>query len=322
MVNLSRYTLRGVATVGALAGFAAAVMPNAQAAQDSGATSAANTANTAATAVAATPPPVDGVAYAIGNPPAGDGLTTKSSLTNVVRYNRLYKTGAIPSSGCKQLNVSLRTFSGVVAYENNLFKCLYGSWALPLKQAGAAYKVAPTLVVHNSRTVNSYCGAVTDTAFFCGYNGKAWIYIPAYQIINYWNQSPTFAQAYATFTLSHEYGHHVQWLTGILGASWQRQRAFSTYAAQLEESRRRELQASCLGGAVDGANKRNYPFSGGFMTQYNWIISNSGDQPGGVRDHGSLKNHAFWVTAGFNAKHSYTVAGNCNTFNASSAYVA
>jgi hypothetical protein len=141
-------------------------------------------------------------------------------------------------------------------------------------------------------------------------------------IINYWKQSPTMARAYATFTLSHEYGHHVQWLTGILNASWARQRAFSTYAAQLEESRRRELQASCLGGAVDGANKRNYPFSGGFMTQYNWVISNSGDQPGGVRDHGSIKNHAFWVTAGFNARHSYTVAGNCNTFNASSAYVA
>ncbi|HEY3513506.1 MULTISPECIES: neutral zinc metallopeptidase [Kribbella] len=302
-----------MATVGALAGLAAVALPNAQAAQ---------TSSTATTAATATPSaPVDGTAYAIGNPPAGDALTTKSSLTNVVQYNRLYKTGAIPSSKCHELNVSLRTFNGVVAYENNLFKCLYASWALPLKQAGAAYKVAPKLVVHNSKTVNSYCGTVTDTAFFCGYNGKAWIYIPAYQIMNYWAQSPTMARAYATFTLSHEYGHHVQWLTGILNASWQRSAAFSTYAARLEESRRRELQASCLGGAVDGANKRNYPFSGGFMTQYNWVISHSGDQPGGVRDHGSLKNHAFWVTSGFNARHSYTVAGNCNTFRASSAYV-
>ncbi|MGZ0148419.1 neutral zinc metallopeptidase [Kribbella sp. WER1] len=317
MVNLSRYTLRGVATVGALAGLAALALPNAQAAQTS------STATTAATAATATPSaPVDGTAYAIGNPPAGDGLTTKSSATNVVQYNRLYKTGAIPTSKCKELNVSLRTFNGVVAYENNLFKCLYGSWALPLKQAGANYKVAPKLVVHNSRSVNSYCGVVTDTAFFCGYNGTQTIYIPAYQIINYWKQSPTMARAYATFTLSHEYGHHVQWMTGILSSSFQRTAAISTYAGRLEESRRRELQASCLGGAVDGANKRNYPFSGGFMTQYNWVVSHSGDQPGGARDHGSLKNHAFWVTSGFNAKHSYTVAGNCNTFRSSSAYVA
>jgi hypothetical protein len=316
MVNLSRITLRGVAAVGALAGFAALALPNAQAAQTS------STTTTASTQAADTKPIEIGTGLVAGPPPAGDGLTTKSSLTNVVRYNKLYKTGAIPTSKCKELNVSLRTFAGVVAYENNLYKCLYGSWALPLKQAGAAYKVAPKLVVHNSSAVNSKCGVVTGgTAFFCGVD-NGYIYIPAYVIINYWKQSPTMARAYATFTLSHEYGHHVQWLTGILNASWARQRAFSTYAAQLEESRRRELQASCLGGAVDGANKRNYPFSGGFMTQYNWVISNSGDQPGGVRDHGSIKNHAFWVTAGFNARHSYTVAGNCNTFNASSAYVA
>jgi hypothetical protein len=320
MVNLSRITLRGVAAVGALAGFAALALPNAQAAQTSSTTT---TASTAAAQAAETPKPIQiGTGLVAGPPPAGDALTTKSSLTNVVRYNKLYKTGAIPTSKCKELNVSLRTFAGVVAYENNLYKCLYGSWALPLKQAGAAYKVAPKLVVHNSSAVNSKCGVVTGgTAFFCGVD-HGYIYVPAYVIINYWKQSPTMARAYATFTLSHEYGHHVQWLTGILNASWARQRAFSTYAAQLEESRRRELQASCLGGAVDGANKRNYPFSGGFMTQYNWVISNSGDQPGGVRDHGSIKNHAFWVTAGFNARHSYTVAGNCNTFNASSAYVA
>ncbi|MER7244154.1 neutral zinc metallopeptidase [Kribbella sp. NPDC000426] len=316
MVNLSRITLRGMATVGALAGFAALALPNAQAAQTS------STTTTAATQAADTKPIEIGTGLVAGPPPAGDGLTTKSSLTNVVRYNKLYKTGAIPSSKCKELNVSLRTFNGVVAYENNLFKCLYASWASPLKQAGAAYKVAPKLIVHNSSAVNSKCGIVRGgTAFFCGVD-HGYIYVPAYVIMNYWAQSPTMARAYATFTLSHEYGHHVQWLTGILNASWARQNAFSTYAAQLEESRRRELQASCLGGAVDGANKRNYPFSGGFMTQYNWVISNSGDQPGGVRDHGSIKNHAFWVTAGFNARHSYTVAGNCNTFNASSAYVA
>jgi len=36
----------------------------------------------------------------------------------------------------------------------------------------------------------------------------------------------------------------------------------------------------CLGGAVDGADKRYYPFSGGLMTQYNWVISNSGEPAG------------------------------------------
>jgi hypothetical protein len=322
MVNLSRTTLRGFATVGALAGLAAMAMPNAQAAQTSSTETTAKTAATSAAAKTATPvAPIDGTAYVIGNPPAGDGVTTKASLTNVVRYNRLYSTGAITPSKCKEVNVSLRYYTGVNQYLSQLFRCTYAEWALPLKQAGAAYKVAPTLVVTTARTINSYCGVVTDTAFFCAYNGRSWIYMPTGQIMSYWKQSPTLARAYATNTLAHEYGHHVQWLTGILNASWQRQRAFSTYSAQMEESRRRELQASCLGSASLGANKRYYPMSGGLYTQWVYVVDHSGDQPGYPRDHGSMKNHGFWSKAGFNASRSYAVAGNCNTWNANSTYV-
>ncbi|RZT28275.1 hypothetical protein EV649_2052 [Kribbella sp. VKM Ac-2569] len=320
MVNLSRYTLRGMATVGALAGFAALALPNAQAAQTSSTTKTAATAATATTADPAIPNGHQPIV--IGNPPAGEGVTTKASLTNIVRYNRLYNTGPITPSKCKEVNVSLRYYTGVNQYLSQLFRCTYAEWALPLKQAGAAYKVAPTLVVTTARTINSYCGVVTDTAFFCAYNGRSWIYMPTGQIMSFWKSSPTLARAYATNTLAHEYGHHVQWLTGILNASWQRQRAFSTYAAQLEESRRRELQASCLGSASLGANKRYYPMAGGLYQQWVYVVTNSGDQPGGVRDHGSLKNHRFWSFAGFNAARSYAVAGNCNTFNANSTYVA
>ncbi|WP_327640299.1 neutral zinc metallopeptidase [Kribbella sp. NBC_00482] len=320
MVNLSRTTLRGFATVAALAGLAATALPNAQAAQTS------STTNTAATSAAATTAdpifPISTPALVVGAPPAGADVTTKSSTLNLVRYNRLYKTGPVTPSKCKEVNVSMRTLAGVQAYVSQLYRCTYAAWALPLKQAGAAYKVAPKLVFYTAATANSYCGAVTRTSFFCGYNGKSWIYIYAPEIMSFWGQSPTLARAYATQVTSHEYGHAVQWLTGILGASWARQRAFSTYAAQMEESRRRELQASCLGGAVIGANKRYYPMSGGLYTQWLYVVNNSGDQPGYPRDHGSLKNHGFWSKAGFNASRSYTVAGNCNTWNANSTYVA
>ncbi|TCC27587.1 neutral zinc metallopeptidase [Kribbella speibonae] len=319
MVNLSRYTLRGVAAAAALAGLATMALPNAQAAQTSSTT---QTAATAATATTADPLPVGGPAFSIGSVPQGDAVTTKSSTLNLVRYNRLYKTGPVTPSKCKEVNVSMRTLAGVQAYVSQHFRCTYAEWALPLKQAGAAYKVAPKLVFYTAATANSYCGAVTRTSFFCGYNGKAWIYIYAPEIMSFWGSSPTLARAYATQVTAHEYGHHVQWLTGILGASWARQRAFSTYAAQMEESRRRELQASCLGGASIGANKRYYPMSGGLYTQWLYVVNNSGDQPGYPRDHGSLKNHGFWSKAGFNASRSYTVAGNCNTWNANSTYVA
>jgi len=309
MFNLSRTTLRGLAGAVALAGFAALTLPNAQAAP-------------AAATVTAPAPGVDTPAGVVGTPPAGDGLTTKSSTTNIVRYNRLYKTPAITPSKCKEVNVSLRTVAGVAAYDTQLWNCMYAAWAVPLKAAGAAYKVKPKLVVHSGTRINTGCGIDSNTTgYYCSAAGGV-IYIPAAYIVAQWKSNPTYARAWATQMMAHEYGHHVQFLTGILGASWARQNAFSTNAARLEESRRRELQASCLGAAYIGANKRYYPMSGGLLVQFNYLVSHMGDQPGGVRDHGSPKNHAFWSTAGFNAKHSYTVAGNCNTFNSSSTYVA
>jgi uncharacterized protein len=320
MVNLSRYTLRGVATVGALAGLAAMALPNAQAAQTAGTT---GTAATSAAATTANPAlPIGGTAYAIGNPPAGEGVSTKSSTLNLVRYNRLYKTGPVTPSKCKEVNVSLRTFSGVKAYDTQLWNCLYAAWAVPLKAAGASYKVKPTLIVHNYSKVNTYCGVVSGSqSYYCGYkNGQ--IYIPAWYIINLWKQNPTYARTYATNTIAHEYGHHIQYLTGILNASWWRQRAFTTNSARLEESRRRELQASCLGSAYIGANKRYYPMSGGLYTQWLYLVDHSGDQAGYPRDHGSMANHGWWSKTGFYAASSKTYAGRCNTWSAASSRVA
>lgn len=309
MVNLSRTALRGFAGAAAVAGIlAAAALPNAQAAP--------------AAAPPAVPAGTPAQVVGTGNPPAGDAITAKSSTTNIVRYNRLYKTPAITPSKCKEVNVSLRTLAGVQAYDTQLWNCMYAAWAVPLKAAGAAYKIKPKLVVHGGTKINTDCGVVNNTTgYYCsGHNGV--IYIPAAYIMQQWNSNPTYARAWATQMMAHEYGHHVQFLTGILGASWARQNAFTTNAARLEESRRRELQASCLGAAYIGANKRYYPMSGGLLVQFNYLVTHMGDQPGGVRDHGSPKNHAFWSTSGFNAKHTYTVAGNCNTFNSSSTYVA
>jgi uncharacterized protein len=311
MVNLSRTTLRGLAGVAALAGLAVAALPNAQA------------ASTASGAVVPPTPVAGKTAEAVTTPPKADGtVTALSSTTNIVRYNRLYSTPAITPSKCKEVNVSLRTTAGVVAYDTQLWNCLYAAWAVPLKAAGAAYKVKPKLVIHNYSKLNTNCGVITGgNSYYCGY-GNGFIYIPAYTIVNLWKQNPTYARAYATNTIAHEYGHHVQYLTGILNASWARQRAFTTNAARLEESRRRELQASCLGSAYIGANKRYYPMSGGLYTQWLYLVDHSGDQPGYPRDHGSPANHGFWSKAGFYAASSKTYAGRCNTWNAASSAVA
>jgi hypothetical protein len=290
MVNLSRTKLRTLAGVVAVAGVAALVTP-AQA--------------------ATTPAPVQGkVAEGVQRTVAA------GSTTNIVRYNKLYTTPAIPPSKCKEVKVALNTAAGVTAYDKQLMNCLYAAWAPVLKAAGANYKVKPTLIVHNHSKVSTYCGVVSGpTSYFCGYkNGQ--IYIPWGYIATMWKQNPTYARAYATNTLAHEYGHHVQYLTGILDASWARQRALKTNASKLEESRRRELQASCLGSAYIGANKRYYPMSAALYQQWQYLVTHSGDLKGQPRDHGSFANHGWWSNTGFNASSTKTYAGHCNTFKA------
>jgi len=47
------------------------------------------------------------------------------------------------------------------------------------------------------------------------------------------------------FLIAHEYGHHVQAMTGIFEASGSRETYINGVDAHLIESGRRELQASC-----------------------------------------------------------------------------
>ncbi len=306
MVNLSSKKLRTLAGLAAVAGLSLAL--HAQAAQASG----------------GVPPQPAAELGKTAQPKAtiqGEQATTLASNTNIVRYNRLYKTGAIPASKCKEVNVSLRTAAGVKAYDQQLLNCMWAAWAPILKASGANYRVKPTMVLYGSKA-NTVCGVISSpTSYYCGHGTKAEIYIPWGYIANMWKNSPTYARAYATNTMAHEYGHHVQYMTGILSASWSRQYAFTTSAAKLEESRRRELQASCLGSAYIGANKRYYPMSAGLYSQWKYLVEHSGDIKGYPRDHGSFANHGWWSHAGFYAASSSTYAGRCNTFNSASSRV-
>lgn len=314
MKNLPSKKLRGLATVVAVAGFAALAVP-AQAAQTAGTAGEPLPAGKTAESQASVRTEAVQRSTAVA---AGWNSTTAK---NTVRYNKLYKAPVIPPSKCKEVKATLTAAAAVKAYDQQMLTCMWAAWAPVLKAAGANYKLKPTLIVHNYSRVNTYCGIVRGPqSYYCGYkNGQ--IYIPWGLIQTYWKQNPTFARAYATNTIAHEYGHHVQFVTGILDASWWRQRAFTTQSAKLEESRRRELQASCLGSAYIGANKRYYPMSGTLYTQWKYVVAHSGDQAGAVRDHGSLSNHNWWSTAGFNATSSTTTASRCNTFAAISSRV-
>lgn len=303
-----RALTRGLVTAVALASCTALAMPSAQAA--------------GATAVQPTPGP--GTTAKVADGSGETNVTTKTtagytaaSAWRLVRYNKLYATPYVAASRCREPNIPLNTAARIQAYSKIMLDCLGKPWPSIIQRSGGTY-VRPSLIVHGFSATNTPCGRVVSTgAFYCSYaNGR--IYINYKQIAGFYARNTVFARAYATNTLAHEYGHHVQARTGILGASWYRQQHMSTSAAKLQESRRRELQASCLGSAYIGANRAYYPMAGSLLTQWKYLVSHSGDQPGYPRDHGTWTNHQFWSYAGFNGRH----AASCQTFAAAASRVA
>lgn len=299
---------RGLVAAVVLAGSLALTVPGAQAAQNG--------------ATAVQPVPVQGATAqvpAATTPTAGVRTTaayTLASAWSKVRYNKLYSTPTMPASRCTEPKIPLDTAARILAYDKAMMDCLGKVWPSIITKAGGTY-VRPTLVVHGYSAFNTRCGRATAKGYYCSYsNGQ--IYIQWQQIATFWRQNQAFARAYATNTLAHEYGHHVQARTGILAASWWRQAHMSTTAAKLQESRRRELQAACLGSVYIGANRAYYPLSGAILTQWKYLISHSGDMPGQPRDHGTWTNHNFWSSAGYNGRH----AASCQTFPAAASRVA
>ncbi|NKZ00199.1 neutral zinc metallopeptidase [Nocardiopsis alborubida] len=111
--------------------------------------------------------------------------------------------------------------------------------------------------------------------------------------------------------MGHEYGHHVQYATGILGIAHGMTWKAEDERAELEAMRRTELQAECMAGVglrgITGADEEalrtaNDHFNGG----------------GDLDTHGSASNRAFWLEQGWSQA---TVEG-CNTYGATTDQVA
>jgi len=128
---------------------------------------------------------------------------------------------------------------------------------------------------------------------------------------------PLWTRTTMAVLIGHEYGHHVQAMTGILGASHTREDYINGVDEHLAESRRRELQASCLSGVYLGADKQYFSASSTWFEKWKYTVRNRGDEWNPQRDHGNKANHSRWSLAGFASGDPAT----CNTFAAKPATV-
>ncbi|MFK4084343.1 neutral zinc metallopeptidase [Kribbella sp. NPDC020789] len=232
---------------------------------------------------------------------------------DIVARNRLYKSGAMRSVNCHESSARQSTVAGATANYRNLWNCLNRAWPSQVTKAGARFR--PPSVRTFTGTITTPCGSWSDTGppFYCP--STETIYMNLTQDVGNYNRYSqsiprTWARMWMLHQFAHEYGHHVQELTGIFSAYSQLRYEAPSTAKELELSRRLELQASCFSDIFIGANRNSYPISGQSATQWRWLIGHVTDYQ---NDHGDAGNHRYWALRGYNTRNPSA----CNTYVAS-----
>lgn len=189
-------------------------------------------------------------------------------------------------------------------------KCLEAAWQPVLADAGLPFEPPTVLVSADTEGITTPCTGSTDdfAAFYCPANRT--IYMPVSQL-----QTDYYHDNWVVYlsVFAHEYGHHIQNMSGILlAANSARVDAGARSPEGLELSRRVELQANCFDGmylvsAADGGSLTDDQ-----MTDARTDADHRGDQHGDMRDHGTPENGGLWF--GLGVEHNLTA--ECNTFTA------
>jgi predicted metalloprotease len=224
--------------------------------------------------------------------------------------NPHYAQGGLANGDCPAEDLGTASKDDQTRFYKHLMGCLNAEWRPPIEAAGFAY-VEPGLVVFDS-PVSTPCGSAKPQdgrtlAFYCP--GDSIMYADVPQMRRYFG---TVDVAYAIL-IGHEFGHHVQYESGILDAY--DQAVYDDYSQRLILSRRTELQASCMGGLFLGAVAPTFPVDAQRLDQLEQVASSFGDPPNAPankRDHGTGESNHDWIMRGF-GDNDIAV---CNTFTA------
>ena len=187
-----------------------------------------------------------------------------------------------------------------------------------MRAAGLEYR-APTVLVPTGSRISSPCGSTNletenVAAFYCSSNEALYMPPKGLNVDRYGNQPAIYLAVFA-----HEYGHHVQLVSGILTAQGRIENLSGrTSEAGLESSRRLELQAQCFSGLF----VKSVSDTGGQFTSadYRTVYEDQerGNRPGALRDHGTYAHSQGWWDTGYQSNR----LARCNTWAASSGDVA
>ncbi|WP_233712413.1 neutral zinc metallopeptidase [Kribbella turkmenica] len=223
----------------------------------------------------------------------------------------IYRTGALPEQNCKAASLGTGSLAAQKVYYEKLFTCLNDAWRPIFKEIGQDRR-DPGLVVFDKPVVTP-CGNFAPLsgrvlAFYC--YGNQVMYTDVQQMNKAFGPQQDLAYL---MTIAHEYGHHVQGVTGLFYAR-------AAYLQEhpdkkLEYSRRNELQASCFAGVFSRAVAESYPLTDRmdeFREQSSNSFGESPSTPEDERTHGLATNQGFWIQNGYNISENKA----CNTYAA------
>ncbi|GAA5044669.1 hypothetical protein GCM10023259_016640 [Thermocatellispora tengchongensis] len=220
------------------------------------------------------------------------GVTALPSGTAAAAADPFRGTGRLAVTSCPEPPLIDGGVPRSREYLTAAVACLNRSWSAHFARAGLTFrKPAVRFYEEPERRVCGVRWPSGAAAFYC--TNRATLVFP---LTGAWIEGRT--DLYPLKVAAHEYGHHLQSLTGIRERAEARARAARNGRDPAEPGRRYELQADCLAGVFLGSVRRSLARSAADWEALSEAIRASGDD-GEHRTHGSPANRVRWFERGY-----------------------
>ncbi|MEU0566795.1 neutral zinc metallopeptidase [Nonomuraea sp. NPDC005983] len=260
------------------------------------------------------------------SPPSSEPTPTHSTeprttvtLNTSLKNNTLYRAGTLPRISCPAGNANVFSHSQLKALILKTGRCMDRAWGPIMQRQGIPFR-PPSYAIAATRgrgACGDYPAPGNMVPYYCPRNNTIYASTSAmargngnargYGQIIQWNGG-------IISMMAHEYGHHVQNISGLMNSWWDQTSSSSSRSGKLALSRRLELQATCFGGMWMRSVAASYPVSAAERRQLFSFYGQVGDYPGWPRDHGTPVNNNRWFRQGWERNQAF----QCNTWMAPS----
>ncbi|MCW2879862.1 MAG: peptidase [Sphaerisporangium sp.] len=241
--------------------------------------------------------------------------TSRLALNTTLTGNTVYRAGALSRTSCHASATNIFSDAQLKALILKTGQCMNRTWAPALRRVGIGF--APPHYAITARGGRGACGDFPQRGsivpYYCPRNTTIYASTTAlargrggqrgYGALSSWHGA-------IIGMMAHEYGHHVQQLSGLANSWWGKTLAAGSTSGRLALSRKYELQANCFSGMWMRSVAATYPIPPARRDNLYFFFSNVGDWPGYPRDHGTPANSGRWFRQGYERTKAY----QCNTW--------